>query len=84
MNWLILVNDNVERLKNMQVFENKTTKMRKCLTTFRWIVEFGAVQKRVNIVDIVESFHASNYLQKSASIQRRTGLSKFAEILSKG
>ena len=27
-------------------FENKTTKMRKCLTKFSWIFEFGAVQKK--------------------------------------
>ena len=33
----------------------------------------------VNLVDLVESFQTSFYLQKLASIQPRTGLSKFAE-----
>ena len=36
--------------------------------------EFGVVQKRVNLVDLVKSFHAS------ISIKPRLGLSKFAEI----
>ena len=37
------------------------------------------MQKFVNLVDLVESFLPSIYLQKSASIQPRTGLSKFAK-----
>ena len=41
----------------------------------------GAEVRRisVNFVDLVKSFHASIFSQKSASIQPRTGLSKFAE-----
>ena len=35
------------------------------------------MQKRVNLVDLVKSFQTSIYLQKSASIQPRTGFSKF-------
>jgi len=35
------------------------------------------VQKYVNLVDLVKSFPTSIYLQKSASIQPRTSLSKF-------
>ena len=64
--------------------------MRKCLTNFSRIVEFGTVQNPLNIVDLVESFLTSIYylvtiffstiyLQKSASVQPRTGLSKFAK-----
>ena len=73
--------------------------MWKCLTKFSWLFEYGTVQKRVNLVDLVKSsrwyifFHvpffsipssykiltpASIYLKTSASIQPRTGLSKFA------
>ena len=37
------------------------------------------MQKYVNLVDLVKSFQTSIYLQKSASIQPRTGLSKFAK-----
>ena len=37
------------------------------------------MQKRVNLVDLVKSFPTSIYLQTSASIQPRTGLSKFAK-----
>ena len=35
------------------------------------------MQKYVNLVDLVKSFPTSIYLQKSASIQSRTSLSKF-------
>jgi hypothetical protein len=52
--------------------------MRKCLTQFSRIFEFGAVQKFVNLVDLVKSFQTSVCLQKSVLIQPRTGLSKFA------
>ena len=34
---------------------------------------------RSHIVDLVKSFHASIYLQKSALVQPRTGLSKFVK-----
>ena len=40
-----------------------------CLLKFR---EVGAVQKSVNLVDLVKSFHKSTHLQKSAAIQPRT------------
>ena len=40
-------------------------------------IEVWAVQKYVNLVDLVKSFPTSIYLQKSASIQPRTSLSKF-------
>ena len=33
------------------------------------------MQKSVNLVDLVKSFHSSFYLQKSASIRPRTSLS---------
>ena len=39
--------------------------------------EVRAVQKYVNLVDLIKSFPTSIYLQKSASIQPRTSLSKF-------
>ena len=119
--------------RNKRKFENNTVtaKMRKCLTKFSWIFEFGAVQRgrvlrpedacqkrsswfsdwspkvqkcvsvfsvlyifnisfstsvlfskrriSVNLVDLVKSFQTSIYLQNSASIQPRTGLSKFAK-----
>ena len=35
------------------------------------------VQKSVNLVDLVKSFHTSMYLQTSASVQQSTGLLKF-------
>ena len=35
------------------------------------------MQKYVNLVDLVKSFPTNIYLQKSASIQPRTSLSKF-------
>ena len=67
--------------KNKRHDENKASNMRTCLTTFRLIFEFGAVQKCVHLGALVKSFHASTsiYLQRLASIQPRTGLSKFAK-----
>ena len=59
-------------------FENRIVKMRKSLTKFGWNFECWAVQKRVNLVDLVKSFQTSIYLQTLASIQPRTSLSKFA------
>ena len=66
--------------------------MRKCLTTFSRVFECGAVhsfswfsdwspkvQKCVNLVDLVKSFQTNIYFQNLASIQPRTGLSKFAK-----
>ena len=47
--WTILAKDE-------QHFENKTAKMRKCLTKFSRIVEGGAVQRCVTRVDLVKSF----------------------------
>ena len=38
------------------------------------------VQKCVDLVDLVKSFQTSIYLEILASIQPRTGLSKFAKI----
>ena len=47
------------------------------LTIFGWNFEIWAVQNYVNLVDRVKSFPTSIYLQKSASIEPRTSLSKF-------
>ena len=49
----------------------------KMLTIFGGNFEIWAVQKYVNLVDLLKSFPASIYLQKSALIQPRTSLSKF-------
>mgnify|MGYP003318247517 CR=1 FL=1 len=48
-------------VKNKQIFENNIAKMRKCLTKFSRIVECGAVQKCVHLVDLVKSFQTSIY-----------------------
>ena len=75
-------------IKNSQKkCENSTQKMKKIrnslfirdkmLTLFGWNFEIWAVQKYVNLIDLVKSFPTSIYLLKSASIQPRTSLSKF-------
>ena len=66
--------------KILRINFNKAANMRKCLTTFSWIFECGAVQKFVNLVDFVKSFLTTVYLQKSASIQPRTSRSKHLEV----
>ena len=51
----------------------------KSLTNFCWNFEIWAVQRIANLVDLEKWRKMSIYLQKSASIQPRTGLSKFAK-----
>ena len=54
--------------------------MRKSLTKFSWNFECEAVEKCVNLENLVKSFQTSIYLQTLASIQPRRGLSKFAQL----
>ena len=63
--------------QNMKTIGNSIFIREKMLTIFGWNFEIWAVQKYVNLVDLVKSFPTSIYLQKSASIQPRTSLSKF-------
>ena len=57
--------------------------MRKSLTKNFWNIEVWAVQKHVNLVDLVKSFPTNIYLQNLASIQKRTSLVKFAHLAEK-
>ena len=57
--------------------------MRKRLTTIFWNIEVWAVQKHVNLVDLVKSFPTNIFLQNLASIQKRTGPVKFAHLAEK-
>ena len=51
-------------------------------TIFDQKIEFGAVQKYVNLVDLEKCCKMSIYLQNLASIQPRTSLSKFGGCTS--
>ena len=51
--------------------------LRKSLTKFCWNIEVWAVQKHVNLVDLVKSFPTHILLQNLASIQPRTSPVKF-------
>ena len=57
--------------------------MRKKLTNIFWNIEVWAVQKHVNLVDLVKSFPTNIYLQNLASIQKRTSPVKFAHLAEK-
>ena len=57
-------------------------KMRKKLTKHFWNIEVWAVQKHVNLVDLVKSFPTHIYLQNLASIQPRTSPLKFVQRLA--
>ena len=57
--------------------------MRKFLTKNFWNIEVWAVQKHVNLVDLVKSFPTNIYLQNLASIQKRTSPVKFAHLAEK-
>ena len=58
-------------------------KMRKSLTKFCWNIEVWAVQKHVNLVDLVKSFPTNILLQNLASIQKRTSPLKFDHLAEK-
>ena len=57
--------------------------MRNFFTKIFWNIEVGAVQKHVNLVDLVTSFPTKIFLQNLASIQKRTSPIKFAHLAQK-
>ena len=57
--------------------------MRNSLTKIFWNIEVWAVQKHVNLVDLVKSFRTDIFLQDLASIQKRTSPLKFAHLAEK-
>ena len=67
--------------EKMQKLRDKMKKIRNSLFIHeKMLTIFGWIEKRckgVHCVDLVKSFPTSIYLQKSASIQLRTSLSKF-------
>ena len=73
----------IQRLKFLQKI-CKLAIFCKCSMQHICNLEFEAVQPCVDIVDLVKSFPTSVYLQKSASIQQRTSLSKFGGNLESG
>ena len=65
-------------MKNLiELWFNSIFNFAKLLTIFYKKIEFGAVQKDVNLVDLEKCCKMSTYLQTLASIQPRTGLLKF-------
>ena len=56
-----LDNDYKHMHTSMRNLENNNAKMRNCSTKFSWNFEAGAVQKRVNLLDLVKSFRSSVY-----------------------
>ena len=57
--------------------------MRKILTKNLWNIEVWAVQKHVNLVDLVKSFPTNIFLQNLASMQKRTSPVTFAHLAEK-
>ena len=57
--------------------------MRKKLTKNFWNIVVWAVQKHINLVDLVKSFPTNIFLQNSASIQKRPSPVKFAHLAEK-
>ena len=57
--------------------------MRKSLTKIFWNIEVWAVQKHVNLVDLVKSFPTTIFMLKLASIQKRASPIKFAHLAEK-
>ena len=61
-----------ENCRKILIFAEIRTKIRKSLTNFCKHIEFGAVRRCVNLVDLENCEEISLWLQKSASIQKRT------------
>ena len=57
--------------------------MRNSLTICFWNIEVWAVQKHVNLVDLVKSFPTNIFLQNLASIQKRTSPIHFDHLAEK-
>ena len=53
------------------------------MTKIFWNIEVWAVQKHVNLVDLVKSFPTNIFLQNLAPIQKRTSPIKFAHLAEK-
>ena len=64
-------------MKNLiELWSNSIFNFAKLLTIFYKKIEFGAVQKDVNLVDLEKCCKMSIWLQKSVLIQPRTSLGK--------
>ena len=65
-------------MKNLiELWFNSIFNFAKLLTIFYKKIEFGAVQKDVNLVDLEKCCKMSVYLQRSVPIQPRTSPKKF-------
>ena len=65
------------------IFVKFCRKMRNSLTKKFWNIEVWAVQKHVNLVDLVKSFPTNIFLQNLASIQKRPSPLKFDHLAEK-
>ena len=65
------------RIVEQRFFSELRTKIRKRLTNFCEYFGLGAVRRYVNLVDLEKCYKMSIWLQKSASIQKRTSPLKF-------
>ena len=73
----------MKRIQKQRIFAKFCQKMRKSLTKIFWNIEVWAVQKHVNLVDLVKSFPTNIYLQNLASTQKRTSPVKFDHLAEK-
>ena len=73
----------MKRIQKYRIFAKFCRKMRDFLTNMFWNIEVWAVQKHVNLVDLVKGFPTNIYLQNLASIQPRTSPVKFAHLAEK-
>ena len=70
-------------LKNSENFANFSAKIRKSFTNFFVNFEIGAVQRIANLVVLEKCWKITIWLQKSASMQRRTSPLKFDRLAEK-
>ena len=72
-----------KEFKNNEILQFFAKKCEKQLTKNFWNIEVWAVQKHVNLVDLVKSFPTNIFLRNLASIQERTSPLKFAHLAEK-
>ena len=73
----------MKKSQNSIHFLENLHKIAKIVTKFSEFLEFGAVQRIANIVDLEKRCKMSIWLQKSALIQLRTSLLKFDDFAVK-
>ena len=73
----------MKNIEKWRFFAKKSAKIRKSFTKFRSNFEIGAVQRIANLVVLEKCCKMRIWVQKSASMQKRTSPLKFGDLAEK-